>query len=315
MAGVTRATGTLLLGSCSTLARAVSASPGLSFCLVDLQHGAASMNGLAALVNSVNGNGLPCITRVLDPGDMATLGRALDLGSSAVVVPGVSTADHAQAIADAARYPPDGFRSWGPLPASRPPFTIRNQAITHIGMIENKFGVDAITDIAKTELDAIYIGPTDLSFSITGTASPPKDNKQVQEAIQHIAATCQAAGKPVGVHCTHAHALHKLEKGTGVAFDFVTVGSDMSMMQDALSSAIARVQSGEEDETSADGGGGGDGGRGGLTAEEEAEQLALLERELDPQRIAAILQRAMEDDAFDVKTSGSADRRHGRRPH
>ena len=83
-------------------------SEGLAFCLLDLQHGAANLGSAGNMIQAVTGTNRACLVRVLDPGNMADIARALDLGASAAVIPGVSGAEHAQAIADAARLPPQG---------------------------------------------------------------------------------------------------------------------------------------------------------------------------------------------------------------
>ena len=47
--------------------------------------------------------------------DPAAIMRALDAGADGVIVPMVNTAEEARAAVGAMRYPPLGYRSWGPI--------------------------------------------------------------------------------------------------------------------------------------------------------------------------------------------------------
>jgi len=44
--------------------------------------------------------------------------KALDAGAQGVIVPMVSSEEDARAAVDAAKYPPMGTRSWGPIRAA-----------------------------------------------------------------------------------------------------------------------------------------------------------------------------------------------------
>ena len=49
--------------------------------------------------------------------DFALVSRALDFGAEAIIAPMINTAADARRFAAAAKYPPLGERSWGPLRA------------------------------------------------------------------------------------------------------------------------------------------------------------------------------------------------------
>jgi 2-keto-3-deoxy-L-rhamnonate aldolase RhmA len=99
--------------------------------------------------------------------------RALDIGGMGVLVPMVKTADEAQAIVDATRYPPQGRRGWGPLRASQ--YTVDNEDYFYQAndnilvflLIETKEAVENLEAIAAVPgVDVLYIGMWDLCLSM-----------------------------------------------------------------------------------------------------------------------------------------------------
>ncbi len=106
----------------------------------------------------------------------------------------------------ACRYPPLGNRSWGPARASlqRSSYTPEgvNETTVCVVMIENPAAVELAPEIlAVPGVDAVYIGPWDLSLSIT--ARPPTRGLPDKDA-QAIEAVRQAAvsnGVAPGIAC------------------------------------------------------------------------------------------------------------------
>jgi 2-dehydro-3-deoxyglucarate aldolase len=95
--------------------------------------------------------------------------------------------------------------------------------------IENKAGVDAAEAIARVEgVDALFIGPSDLSASLGHFGKP--SHPEVQEAMAHVLAVAKAAGKPVGILSTvEADVRRYLELGMTV----VAVGLDVVLLRNA----------------------------------------------------------------------------------
>ena len=98
----------------STTVAEVVARVGFDYVCIDLQHGYADISGLVPLVQAVELAGGVPIARVPwnEPG---VIGRALDAGCHAVIVPMVDTVEQAAAVVAACHYPPLGRRSWGPM--------------------------------------------------------------------------------------------------------------------------------------------------------------------------------------------------------
>jgi 4-hydroxy-2-oxoheptanedioate aldolase len=85
-------------------------------------------------------------------------------------------------------------------------------------------------------LDAIYIGPSDLSLSLGCKPSMDEPEPKAAQAIDHILARAKAHGVQAGIHNSGPDAARaRIAKG----FRFVTVSSDARLLaagsQDVLS--------------------------------------------------------------------------------
>src|SRR3989442_8925660 len=97
--------------------------------------------------------------------------KGLAVGASAFIVPLINTAEDAAKAVAACRYPPLGMRSSGPVRAvhygGADYVAHANDEIVVMAMIETKEGLANLDKICATKgLDAVYIGPADLSFAL-----------------------------------------------------------------------------------------------------------------------------------------------------
>lgn len=187
--------GEIAYGGWSVIPGAISvrslAGAGLDYVVIDLQHGGATERDLPEMTNAIRLAGATPLSRVryAHPAD---IGRALDLGCDGVIVPNVDSAEQARAVAGACRYPPAGYRSAGGVLASP------GESLC-IVMVESRQAVAEIdATLALPGVDAIYVGPRDLSLSL-GCALDPED-PVFRPELERIWSACAAAGKPVGVH-------------------------------------------------------------------------------------------------------------------
>jgi 4-hydroxy-2-oxoheptanedioate aldolase len=151
------------------LAVQMACSAGYDYVCVDMQHGLADYGDVVALLQAAARSAATPLVRVPwnEPG---IIGRVLDAGALGVIIPMVNSADEARQAVAACRYPPDGARSFGPLGAATTYggtyVGAANRSVACIPMIETQQAVEQIDDIlAVPGIDAIYVGPADLSFS------------------------------------------------------------------------------------------------------------------------------------------------------
>ena len=225
----------------------VMARQGFDALCIDLQHGTTGMSDLIALLQAISQTETTPVVRV-PWNDPPTIMKALDFGAYAIIVPLVSTAEDAAKAVAACRYPPAGFRSFGPIRAvhygGADYVAKADDEIVVIAMIETKEGLANLDAICATPgLDAIYIGPTDLSFAL---GLPPKmdnDHPLHLETCDRIRDTAHRHGKKACMHTmSAAFAAGAVKRG----FDLVMLTSDLSSMAagarrqlDELKSALA----------------------------------------------------------------------------
>src|SRR4029079_6829529 len=89
---------------------AIAAVCGYDAVYVDLEHTSTSLDTAAMLCASAVGAGIAGLVRVPSH-DPSVIARVLDNGAVGVIVPHVNSKDEAEAVVDAARFPPIGHRS------------------------------------------------------------------------------------------------------------------------------------------------------------------------------------------------------------
>ena len=163
--------------------------------------------------------------------------RALDLGAYGIIVPLVNNAEEAATAVAACRYPPDGIRSSGPVRAAHYGganyFTEANDEIIVMAMVETKEGLANLDEICATPgLDAVYIGPADLSFALD--MAPQADNPDPIHlaTCDKIRDTAHKHGIKAVMHCA----------GAPFASEAVKRGFDMVMLASDLNCLIAGVR-------------------------------------------------------------------------
>lgn len=214
------------------------AAIGYDYVAIDAQHGLVSYDGMARALLAVDAGAALGPTRTVgvvrvESGDPTPIGKALDAGATAVIVPLVDTAEQAAAAVRAARYPPAGIRSFGPLRSQLrigpvPADTDDQTAV--LAMIETATGLAAVEEICATPgLDGIYVGPSDLSIGIGGRfAGDPAVDDAFEAALARIAVAAERAGVAAGIHTDDgATARRRLDQG----YTFATVAADLSHLE------------------------------------------------------------------------------------
>ena len=212
---------------------------------IDMQHGMIDDAALVPMLQAISTTDTVPVVRVpwLEPG---ILMRSLDAGAYGVICPMVNTREDAQKLVAYTHYPPRGTRSFGPLRAvlyaGLDYVQHANDTIVTFAMIETAEALDNLDDILSVEgLDAIYIGPSDLSLALGCIPTFDDLEPKAFEAVEHILARAKAHGVVAGIHNgTPEAALKRIAKG----FQFVTIGSDARLMADGAQQVMAAMRAG-----------------------------------------------------------------------
>ncbi|MGB7432682.1 MAG: aldolase/citrate lyase family protein [Ahrensia sp.] len=196
---------------------------------VDMQHGMIGFSEAISMLQAISATPAMPLARV---GQLngASIMQLLDAGSYGIICPMVSTAEQAQALVSACRYPPHGERSFGPargmLYGGADYVAKANDTVMAIPMIETSEAVDNIDDIlAVPGIDMLYVGPNDLAFSLNGKQGD--DGGRTELAIAKIVSKALAANMPLGIFCANAN---EAEKRLAQGFSLVTPGNDFGTL-------------------------------------------------------------------------------------
>ncbi|MDH3699977.1 MAG: aldolase/citrate lyase family protein [Alphaproteobacteria bacterium] len=209
----------------------IMARQGFDALCVDMQHGTAEMNDVLPMLQAISQTDTVPVVRVAW-NDPAAIMKALDLGAYGIIVPLVNTAEEAAKAVAACRYMPIGMRSSGPVRAMHyggaDYAAEANDEIIVMAMIETQEGLANLEAICATPgLDAVYIGPADLSYAL-GLA-PRADNPDATHlaTCDKIRETAHKHGIKAVMHCAGAEfAAGAVKRG----FDMVMLTSDLNSM-------------------------------------------------------------------------------------
>jgi 4-hydroxy-2-oxoheptanedioate aldolase len=214
--------------------------------VLDMQHGVIDFLTVTRAIPLIAAAGKPAIPRI-PVGDFATASRLLDAGAAGIIAPMINSVEDAARFAAFMKYPPMGERSWGPHPAlaltglSMPAyFSGANGIVRSFAMIETREALDRIDAIlAVPGIDAIFIGPSDLSIGLSRGAALDSTSADVNAAIDHALARARSASKLAGIYApTGEVAADYARRG----YDLVAVGSDLGFLRAGAQAAFGRAQ-------------------------------------------------------------------------
>jgi len=223
------------LGLANPMVTEICVGAGFDWVLLDGEHSTNDLGTLMAQLQVIAGYPhTHAVARVpVGHGHVGTtlIKQYLDLGVQSILVPMVDTAEQAQALVKAVRYPPHGIRGMGGARASRwgriPKYAHEaNDEVCLLVQVETQEGLNNIEAIASVEgVDGVFIGPSDLSASLGHVGE--QNHPVVRAAIEDAFAKILKAGKAPGFLTLDENlSKHYLSLG-GV---FMAVGTDGALL-------------------------------------------------------------------------------------
>lgn len=209
----------------------LAAECGFDWVLIDLEHGCESEAALPNQLRALRGSNTLAIVRVSAP-HADLISRVLDWGADGIMVPHVNTVAEAEHCVDAAYYPPRGHRgvsrtvrAYGygmRLPGDTPPKPII------LAQIETAEGVANADQIAAVEgIDALFIGPADLSYDLKARNTA----RSYDECVEVIVKAAADHDKGCGILVRHADDKEKLK---ALGFTWLAMDSDLSLVREGF---------------------------------------------------------------------------------
>ena len=212
---------------------------------IDLQHGALDYAAAFHMLQAVSATPATPLARV-PWNDPAILMKLLDAGAYGLICPMINSKADCEAFVGACRYPPGGWRSFGPNRvvhyAGADYWQHANREVLLFAQAETAAAVANIDDILSVPgLDGIYVGPGDLSLSMGAKPVMAPSDPAVLAAMETVRRKTRDRGLFAGVHTDGAEtALKRYAEG----FQFCSVQTDMRMLINAAKATVAAVKSG-----------------------------------------------------------------------
>ncbi len=217
----------------------LAAESGFDWVLIDLEHGCESEAALPNQLRAVRGSDTLAIVRVSAP-HSDLIARVLDWGAHGIMVPHVNTAEQARHCVDAATYPPAGHRGVSRTVRAygyglRIPEGAMPKPII-LAQIETAEAVANADQIAAVEgIDALFIGPADLSFDLKAQNSA----RPYDDCVSSIVKAAKDHGKGCGILVRHADDKEKLK---GLGFTWIAMDSDLSLVREGFKRNLAAAR-------------------------------------------------------------------------
>lgn len=212
---------------------------------IDMQHGVIDYQAMVSMLQAISTTKVAPVVRVpwLEPG---VIMKTLDAGAYGIICPMINSKEDAQKLVAYTHYAPRGTRSFGPVRAllyGGADYPERaNDTIVAFAMIETAQALDNLDAILSTDgLDAIYIGPADLSVSLGCRPTFDDVDPKVAQAIDYVLERAKAHNVVAGIHNGAPDgALKRAQKG----FRFLTVGSDARLMAAGAKQTVDTMRAG-----------------------------------------------------------------------
>lgn len=213
-----------------TVAEATAAL-GFDFVILDIEHTPNTLETVIEMARGVDAAGTHTEPVVRLPwNDPVLVKRVLDTGVSGVMAPMIGSAEEAEALVEATRYPPDGIRGVAGGRAARygidmPEYFDRaNDEVVVLAQIETAEGFENVEEIAAVPgIDGLFVGPADLSANLGIYGE--WESETFLDAVDRVLAAGEAADTAVS---TLAIQLDDVERWIDRGYDFIMAGTDTS---------------------------------------------------------------------------------------
>ncbi|MDS0260782.1 aldolase/citrate lyase family protein [Haloarcula sp. S1CR25-12] len=224
---------------------------GLDFVWLDFEHAGPSpydSTALEELTRAAEAGDVELLVRLPKP-EPALIRKVLDAGVRSILLPRIETAEELEAAVKAAHFAYDGdvgdrgvgvgrSGNWAGYVDS---YVGGEDGEVLVGtMIENATAVENIEEIlAVPQLGFAFVGPADLSMSLSDGDPLEKNAEAVSAAIDRTLAACLDAGVPIGrIRNDAADAAAAVDAG----YQLVRIGGDTASAREVLGARLDELR-------------------------------------------------------------------------
>lgn len=193
--------------------------PNLDFILMDCEHGFFDTQNVIPMLHTCRMLGIPSFVRVQDS-QYHLISKAIDMGADGVMIPRVETLDQLHIVVDAVRFGPVGKKGVGGFAQIKrgESFEAFQKGRRIFIQIESPKGIDNLDEILNVydeHIDAVIIGPNDLSVMLGTPFATMSDI--MEKACKQIFDISKKHGKSCGIFCNDVNdARHYASMGANV---------------------------------------------------------------------------------------------------
>jgi 4-hydroxy-2-oxoheptanedioate aldolase len=219
------------------------AHAGWDWIVVDMEHGAIDIETLQNMFIAIGTTDTIPMCRV-PWNDPMLIKRVLDAGAYGVVVPMVNSPEEAEQAVKACKYPPEGIRSsgggrWRYWAGNDYP-KYANDEILVIVQIEHIDAVNQVREILGVPgVDACFIGPNDLAWSMNLQFATGDERKPHEEAIQETLRGSKDVGVAPGIH---ARSPEEVVERISQGFRYIACINDAAYMMNGATAAVSLIR-------------------------------------------------------------------------
>ncbi len=234
---------------------------GLDFVFIDNEHTPMDREKVSWMCRAYRSVGVVPLVRIPSP-DAFWATMAMDAGAGGVIVPYVETTEQINALRGAVKYRPlKGRRLEEALDGSRPldadlkeylaGFNPGNLLVINIESTPAMENLDVLVN--SPGLDAVFVGPHDLSVSL-GVPEQYQHPKQ-QDAIARIIHACREANVGIGIHLGTADAIDLQIGWSKLGANILVHSADLMLFAQALRDDFKKFRQETGQNATADGAG------------------------------------------------------------
>ncbi len=213
--------------------------------VIDMQHGVVDYKDMLSMLQGISTTEVTPMVRV-PWNDPAHIMKALDAGAYGIICPMINSREECEKFVGACRYAPAGYRSSGPIRAalyggSGLPGKGERDGSDFRDDRDRRGDRQSGRDPVHPGLDAVYVGPSDLSITMGLPAGLDKDHDAMISNLKKILDGCRRHGVKAGIHTgSPAYAKRMFEMG----YNFATVMGDAALMRAAGQQVLQAMRDG-----------------------------------------------------------------------
>ena len=203
------------------------------FLAIDMEHGTINLEQSQRIIAASQSFNVPCLPRPVSHSN-DYIKPLLDSGADGIIAPMVNTEEEVKELIQYLKYPPIGSRSFGVNRAQNYGSNFDeyvkswNDSSVLVVQIESESAVEGIEEIISfSEVDAVMIGPYDLSGSLGVPGQ--KFHPLVKEAEKNVINACKNRGISCGTQLSEFN-VDSVKEALSMGYTFIIAASDLFVL-------------------------------------------------------------------------------------